>query len=93
MSKKALSWSTLFDQFHVGHYKRDFYLKKLVEQYQDSLKPKAVDETKSKPIISKSKKSKNTTKKTASKKIQETSVKTKSNAEQSKIAKKTTRKK
>ena len=50
-------------------------IKNLVEQYQDSLKPKAVDETESKPIISKAEKSKNTTK---------------SNTEQSKIAKKQT---
>ena len=78
MSKKALRWSTLFDEFHVSHSRRDFKLKELVEQYQDSLKPKAVDETESKPIISKAEKSKNTTK---------------SNTKQSKIAKKATKKK
>jgi len=93
MSEETLRWSTLFDQFHVGHYDRDFYLKKLVEQYQDSLKPKAVEETESKLIEQKPEKSKNTTKKTFSKKTQETSVKEKSNAEQSEKAKKTTKEK
>ena len=78
MPKETLRWSTLFDQFHVSHRRRDFNLKELVEQYQDSLKPKAVDETESKPIISKAEKSKNTTK---------------SNTKQSKIAKKATKKK
>lgn len=78
MSEDELRWSEIFDQFQASHRKRDYVLKNLVEQYQDSLKPKIIEEAESKPIKSKTEKSKNTTK---------------SNTEQSKIAKKATKKK
>ena len=93
MSEDELRWSEIFDQFQASHRKRDYVLKNLVEQYQDSLKPKVVEETESKLIEQKPEKSKNKTKKTVSKKTQETNTKTKNNVVENKITKKTTKKK